>query len=91
MAYNDQSAIGLLAALRRAGGTVPGAVSVAGYDDTLSRLACFDLTTVSQNAEEQARHAVTAPVECLDEGRTAFCEIVLAPQLVIRGTTAAVS
>ncbi|TPQ21479.1 LacI family DNA-binding transcriptional regulator [Streptomyces sporangiiformans] len=92
VAYNDQSAIGLLAALGRAGIAVPGAVSVAGYDDdTLSRLGCFDLTTVSQNAEEQARHAVTAAVERLDGGRTAFREIVLAPRLIARGTTAAVS
>ncbi|GAA2630347.1 LacI family DNA-binding transcriptional regulator [Streptomyces vastus] len=89
VAYNDQSAIGLLTAFRRAGIDVPGTVSVAGYDDdTLSRLAAFDLTTVSQNAEEQARQAVTAAVERLDQGRTAPREIVLAPSLVVRGTTA---
>ncbi|MFG2025319.1 LacI family DNA-binding transcriptional regulator [Streptomyces sp. NPDC048825] len=89
VAYNDQSAIGLLTAFRRAGIDVPGTVSVAGYDDdTLSRLAAFDLTTVSQNAGEQARQAVTAAVERLDQGRTAPREIVLAPSLVIRGTTA---
>lgn len=89
VAYNDQSAIGLLTAFRRAGIDVPGTISVAGYDDnTLSRLAAFDLTTVSQNAEEQARQAVTAAVERLDQGRTTPREIVLAPSLVIRGTTA---
>ncbi|MFD3314927.1 LacI family DNA-binding transcriptional regulator [Streptomyces sp. NPDC058694] len=87
--YNDQSAIGVLAALARAGVAVPGDVSVAGYDDdTLSRLSCFNLTTVSQNAEEQARHAVAAAVERLDHGRTEPREVVLPPQLVIRGTTA---
>ncbi|QQM38877.1 LacI family DNA-binding transcriptional regulator [Streptomyces liliifuscus] len=87
--YNDQSAIGVLAALARAGVAVPGEVSVAGYDDdTLSRLSCFNLTTVSQNAEEQARHAVAAAVERLDHGRTEPREVVLPPQLVIRGTTA---
>ncbi|WP_328766524.1 LacI family DNA-binding transcriptional regulator [Streptomyces sp. NBC_00286] len=89
VAYNDQSAIGLLTAFRRAGIDVPGTVSVAGYDDdTLSRLAAFDLTTVSQNAEEQARQAVTAAVERLDQGRTGPREIVLAPSLVVRGSTA---
>ncbi|MDQ0947310.1 DNA-binding LacI/PurR family transcriptional regulator [Streptomyces phaeochromogenes] len=87
--YNDQSAIGVLAALARAGVAVPGQVSVAGYDDdTLSRLSCFNLTTVSQNAEEQARHAVAAAVERLDHGRTEPREVVLPPHLVIRGTTA---
>ncbi|MGX1915466.1 LacI family DNA-binding transcriptional regulator [Streptomyces phaeochromogenes] len=87
--YNDQSAIGVLAALARAGVAVPGQVSVAGYDDdTLSRLSCFNLTTVSQNAEEQARHAVAAAVERLDHGRTEPREVVLPPHLVVRGTTA---
>ena len=48
VAFNDQSAIGVLAALTRAGVSVPGEVSVAGYDDdTLARLSCFDLTTVT--------------------------------------------
>ncbi|WP_328828633.1 LacI family DNA-binding transcriptional regulator [Streptomyces ureilyticus] len=89
VAFNDQSAIGLLSAFRRAGIDVPGAVSVAGYDDdALSRLAAFDLTTVSQNAEEQARQAVTAAVERLDQGRTVPREIVLVPSLVVRGSTA---
>jgi DNA-binding LacI/PurR family transcriptional regulator len=82
-------AIGLLTAFRRACVDVPGTVSVAGYDDdTLSRLDAFDLTTVSQNAEEQARQAVTAAVDRLEGGRTVSREIVLAPSLVVRGTTA---
>ena len=38
--------------------------------------------------EEQARQAVTAAVERLDHGRTTPQEIVLAPRLVVRGTTA---
>nr|WP_202559625.1 LacI family DNA-binding transcriptional regulator [Streptomyces sp. SID5914] len=89
VAFNDRSAIGLLTAFRGAGVDIPGTVSVAGYDDdTLSRLSCFNLTTVSQNAEEQARQAVAAAVERLDEGRTTPREIVLAPTLVVRRTTA---
>ncbi|POX37331.1 LacI family transcriptional regulator [Streptomyces sp. Ru73] len=90
IAFNDRCAIGVLTALSRAGVAVPGEVAVAGYDDdTLARLSCFDLTTVSQNAGEQARHAVTAAVERLDGGRTAPREVVLTPRLVPRGTTAA--
>ncbi|MFI1729009.1 LacI family DNA-binding transcriptional regulator [Streptomyces acidicola] len=92
VAFNDQCAIGVLTALGRAGVPVPGAVSVAGYDDdALARLSCFNLTTVSQSAEEQAHHAVTAALERLDEGRTEPREIVLPPQLVVRGTTASVA
>lgn len=55
-------AIGMLTALRGGGGPVPHDVSVVGHDDdTLSRLTCFDLTTVSQNTEEQARQAESWP------------------------------
>ncbi|WP_315903488.1 LacI family DNA-binding transcriptional regulator [Streptomyces violarus] len=89
VAYHDRSAVGLFTAFRRAGVGVPGVLSVAGHDDDkLSRLACFDLATVSQNAGEQARRAVAAVVERLKHGRTAPREIVLTPSLVIRGTTA---
>ncbi|MEV5769786.1 LacI family DNA-binding transcriptional regulator [Streptomyces antimycoticus] len=89
VAFNDQCAIGVLAALSRADIAVPGEVSVAGYDDdTLSRLSCFDLTTVSQNAREQARQSVAAAVERLDQGRTEPREVVLPPRLVVRGSTA---
>ncbi|MDI5905205.1 MULTISPECIES: substrate-binding domain-containing protein [Streptomyces] len=46
-------------------------VSIVGYDDdTLCRLSSFNLTTVNLGAKEQARHAVTAAVERLDQDRT---------------------
>lgn len=89
VAFNDQSAIGVLTALTRVGVTVPGQVSVVGYDDdTLSRLSCFNLTTVSQSAQEQARHAVTAADERLDQDRTEPREVVLTPHLVLHGAMA---
>jgi DNA-binding LacI/PurR family transcriptional regulator len=88
VAFNDRCALGLLDALNRAGVEVPGTVSVVGYDDsTLSRLAHVNLTTVSQDARRQAEQAMAAVVERLDGGRTAHREVVLAPHLVVRGTT----
>src|SRR5215207_1327869 len=88
VAYNDHCALGLLDAFNRAGVGVPGAISVVGYDDSsLSRLAHVNLTTVSQDARRQAEHAVAAAVERLDHGRRAAGEVVLAPHLVVRGTT----
>jgi DNA-binding LacI/PurR family transcriptional regulator len=88
VAYNDHCALGLLDALSRAGVEVPAQVSVVGYDDSsLSRLAHVNLTTVSQDARGQAEHAVAAAVGRLDDGRTAHREVVLAPRLVVRGTT----
>ena len=88
VAYNDSCALGLLDAFNRAGVEVPGEVSVAGYDDSsLARLAHVNLTTVSQDARGQAEHAVAAAAERLDGGRVRPREVVLAPRLVVRGTT----
>jgi len=87
---NDRCAVGLLDAFARLGADVPGAISVVGYDDSmLARLAHVDLTTVSQDAHEQAGQAVALAVERLESGRAAPREVVLTPQLVLRSTTAA--
>lgn len=87
LSFNDRCAVGLLDALSRAGVDVPGSVSIAGYDDSpLARLAHVNLTTVSQNAQQQAEHAVAAAIERLDEGRSVPREVVLSPRLVVRRT-----
>jgi DNA-binding LacI/PurR family transcriptional regulator len=89
-AFNDHCAIGVLDSLVRAGVDVPGTVSLAGYDDSpISRLAHVNLTTVSQEPQEQARLAVRAAVERLDGQRSMPREAVLPPRLVIRRSTAA--
>jgi DNA-binding LacI/PurR family transcriptional regulator len=88
VAYNDSCALGLLDTFNRAGIEVPADVSVAGCDDSsLARLAHVNLTTVSQDARGQAEHAVAAATERLDGGRVRPREVVLAPNLVVRGTT----
>ena len=88
VAYNDHCALGLLDAFNRAGVAVPGAISVVGYDDSsLARLAHVNLTTVSQDARGQAERALAAAVERLEDGRATHREVVLAPRLVVRGTT----
>ncbi|GID91818.1 LacI family DNA-binding transcriptional regulator [Amorphoplanes digitatis] len=89
VASNDRCAVGLMDAFLRAGLEVPGEISVIGYDDsTLARLAHIDLTTVNQDPAAQARHAVLAAVQRLDEGRGQRMEVVLNPRLVVRGSTA---
>ncbi|WP_030265200.1 LacI family DNA-binding transcriptional regulator [Streptomyces violens] len=89
VAANDRCALGALDVFAREGVAVPGTVSVAGYDDSpLARLAHVDLTTVSQEAQEQARHAVAAAVDRLDGGRTEPRQVVLPPRLITRSTTA---
>lgn len=89
VAANDRCAIGLLDVFLRAGLRVPDDVSVVGYDDgELARLAHINLTTVSQEAGEQAARAVDLALDRLDGGRTEPAEVIIAPRLVIRGTTA---
>ncbi|MFP5346638.1 MAG: LacI family DNA-binding transcriptional regulator [Actinomycetes bacterium] len=87
LTFNDRCALGLLDAFHRAGIDVPGSVSVVGYDDSpLARLAHVNLTTVSQNTQQQAEHVMAAAVERLDEGRSVSREVVLSPRLVLRDT-----
>jgi DNA-binding LacI/PurR family transcriptional regulator len=89
LTYNDRCAMGLVDALVRAGVGIPEDISVVGYDDSpVARLAHIDLTTVSQNTSELTEHAVAAVVERLENGRADHREVVVAPHLVIRGTTA---
>jgi len=88
IASNDRCAVGFLDAALRRGVPVPDALSVVGYDDSLlARLAHVDLTTVSQDARQQAAQAITLAIERLESGRTAVREVVLPPALVVRGTT----
>jgi DNA-binding LacI/PurR family transcriptional regulator len=88
LTFNDRAAMGLLDALVRARVDVPGDISLVGYDDSpLARLAHVDLTTVSQNTPELTEHAVAAVIERLDGGRTEHREVVVQPELVVRGTT----
>ena len=73
--FNDRSAVGLLDALTRAGIRVPEQVSVVGYDDSpQAHWAHIELTTVSQEAGQQAKHAVAAAVDRLG-GRTGLSAV----------------
>jgi DNA-binding LacI/PurR family transcriptional regulator len=89
IACNDRCAVGFLDAMLRCGVKVPTELSVVGYDDSqLARLSHIDLTTVRQDVERTAEAAVQAAVEWLDEGRTEPKDLVLAPSLIVRSTTA---
>ncbi|GAA1866759.1 LacI family DNA-binding transcriptional regulator [Pseudonocardia ailaonensis] len=88
LAANDRCALGLLDTLRRAGIDVPAQLSVVGYnDDRVSRLSHVDLTTVRQDASSLARKAIRAVTARLDAPDGDPVHEVLAPQLVVRGTT----
>jgi DNA-binding LacI/PurR family transcriptional regulator len=90
IAANDLCAIGALDVVLRAGVTVPGDLSIIGYDDSrFGRLPGIDLTSVRQDIKKQARSAVKAVVERLDRPTRKPRNIALKPQLIVRGTTAA--
>lgn len=90
LAFNDRCATGVLDAFLRAGVPVPGEVSVVGFDNShLARLAHIDLTTVGQDIPRLASLAVGRAIARLDGEPAAEREIVIAPHLVVRGTTAA--
>ncbi|MDI2030291.1 LacI family DNA-binding transcriptional regulator [Saccharopolyspora sp. TS4A08] len=89
LASNDRCALGVLRAFALAGVDVPERVSLVGYDDShVSHLASVALTTIRQDAEQMAQHAVRLAVERLDDPARAPREVVLDPKLVSRGSTA---
>jgi DNA-binding LacI/PurR family transcriptional regulator len=87
--FNDRCALGVLDVLRRAGRTVPGEVSVVGYDDSrIARLSSVDLTSVAQDVEQLTTLAVGRALARLDGTPVDRRELVVPPHLVVRSTTA---
>jgi LacI family repressor for deo operon, udp, cdd, tsx, nupC, and nupG len=87
-ASSDQMAIGAISELRARGLSVPGDVSVTGFDDIIFANA-FEppLTTVRQPRQEMGRKAMALMVERLNGKRTAET-IVMDTELVVRGSVA---
>ncbi|MEU3499056.1 LacI family DNA-binding transcriptional regulator [Kitasatospora cineracea] len=89
-AANDHLALGLLRALHEAGRRVPEDVSVAGFDD-LPEAAYYlpPLTTVRQDFEEVGRQCVARLLAQIEAPGTAGdAPVVVAPELVVRASTA---
>ena len=87
--FNDRCALGVLDVLRRAGRTVPGEISVVGYDDSrIARLSSVDLTSVAQDVEQLTTLAVGRALARLDGAPVDRRELVVPPRLVVRSSTA---
>ena len=87
--FNDISAIGAIRALKDAGLSVPGDVSVVGFDDILSAAyATPSLTTVRQPLSEMGRRGAQILLERIADRKKAFpSDIVVEPELVVREST----
>jgi LacI family transcriptional regulator len=89
-AFNDHCALGVMDALSRVGVRVPEDCSVTGYDNSpIAQFAAVDLTSVSQEAAQQAEWAVRAAVDRLEGVPDPPWESVLEPRLVVRGSSGA--
>lgn len=89
---SDVLALGAIRAVRRAGLTVPGDVSVVGYDDS-AFMNCTDppLTTVRQPIEAMGKAAVALLVSQIENGAVYPEELLFEPELVVRGSTGRVA
>jgi LacI family repressor for deo operon, udp, cdd, tsx, nupC, and nupG len=86
---SDLMALGAIRAARQRGLSVPGELSVVGYDD--SPLIAFTdppLTTVRQPVTAMAVAAVRALIDEINGHGAPHSEYVFRPELVVRGSTA---
>jgi DNA-binding LacI/PurR family transcriptional regulator len=87
--FNDIAAIGAIRALKDAGLSVPGDVSVVGFDDILSAAySTPSLTTVRQPLAEMGKQGAQVLLERIaNREKQVANEIVVEPALVIREST----
>jgi len=82
---NDQTAFGVMSALRKHGLSVPGQVAVTGFDDIpLARHLRTSLTTVRQPIKEMGTAAFDVLYSMLNRERLPARDIVLPTELIRR-------
>ncbi|MFC0106181.1 LacI family DNA-binding transcriptional regulator [Kibdelosporangium aridum] len=85
----DIAAMGVLHALAEAGLSVPGDISVAGYDNTtFAALGLISLTSVDQAGRQTGSNAARLLLDRIANPQTPAAQIKLSPTLIARGTTA---
>ena len=86
---NDIMALGALKALIEHGKTVPGDLSVAGYDNVIySTVSTIPITTVHQDLERLSSSAVDMLFDMIQNGQQFDNKILIKPELIIRQSTA---
>jgi len=86
--FNDESAVGVIAAVRAAGITVPDDLSVVGFDDSrLAGIPGVSLTTMRQDTAALAHHAIDQLAARTHDHELLATEVVIPADLVLRSTT----
>jgi DNA-binding LacI/PurR family transcriptional regulator len=86
-AASDTQALGVLSAARDLGLTVPGDLTVVGYDD-ISIAEPIGLTTIRQHLVESGRAGAELLLAEIEQRSTVPPVVVLEPDLVVRATSA---
>jgi DNA-binding LacI/PurR family transcriptional regulator len=82
---NDMAAAGAMDRLAEAGYSIPGDISIVGYDNTsLAQQRQVSLTTVNQPREEMGRLTMHTVLERIEGERTETVSHVTTPTLVVR-------
>jgi len=89
---SDPLALGAVRAARRRGLSVPGEVSVVGFDDS-ALMSCTEppLTTVRQPIESMGRTVIDLLLSQMAGTAEAGDELLFEPELVLRGSTGPVA
>lgn len=89
LCFNDIAAIGAIRALHDAGLSVPGDISVIGFDDiTGASFTIPGLTTVRQPLVEMGRLGATTLLERIEDPNREYpAEILIEPTLTLREST----
>lgn len=84
-ASNDEMAFGVMAAARDSGLSIPGDLSIVGFDDILqASLSYPPLTTVRQPLEEMGRNATRMLIKLIANPQLQLERVALATELVVR-------
>ncbi|HEU67798.1 MAG TPA: LacI family transcriptional regulator [Candidatus Acetothermia bacterium] len=88
-AANDMIALGVMEAAEELGLTIPGDLSLVGFNDiSYASLPRIQLTTVAQPTQEMGRIAAEHLLGAIERGRQRRLARILRPRLVVRRTTA---
>jgi LacI family transcriptional regulator len=86
----DIVALGAMEAIAQAGLTIPGDISIVGYDNSaLAAFAPVSLTSVDQDGRQMGADAARLVVSRIGERDRRTAQVKLSPTLVVRRTTAA--